>query len=73
MHNLEQFIHIQSILNSLILEKLNRIYAHLESDWDSLSEESLEEKYKTIQSLQMELFSQDKKRFESTTRIKRIK
>lgn len=42
-----------------IIYKLNRIYAHLEVDWDSSSEEVLINRYKQIDLIIKEINKQD--------------
>lgn len=39
----------------LIILNLNRIYAHLEVDWDSYSEEELLRKYQHLREIELEL------------------
>jgi len=55
----------------IILRKLNRIYAHLDVEWDDLSESELEDKYKNIKSIIIELNKQDMDRI-SKKEVKRM-
>ena len=43
----------------LILKRVNGIYAHLEVEWDRLSEHDLSEKYKNINKIIVELNKND--------------
>lgn len=43
----------------LIIYKLNKIYAHLEVDWDSSSEKALTNRYKQIDLITKDIEKQD--------------
>lgn len=51
----------QILLNSLILMKLNRIYAHLEVEWDLKPFDDINKKYQDIEEICAELHHQDQK------------
>lgn len=49
----------QEILIEIILMRVNRIYAHIECDWDALGDKELSNRYRDIESMCKELFEQD--------------
>lgn len=49
---------IEKLLN-IVIFKLDRIYSHLEVDWDKLSEKELEKRYKSMQIVLSEIEKND--------------
>jgi Ni,Fe-hydrogenase III large subunit len=43
----------------IVITKLDRIYSHLEVDWDKLSENELEARYKSMQLILSEIKNSD--------------
>jgi hypothetical protein len=48
-------------LSELILKKINRIYSHLELDWDNIDDNCLEDRYTSMSKLLEALEEQDKR------------